>query len=339
MTVNPFLTFAKLRPAARSALTASAAALAMLSLLGVFGALWPVADLVNQLAPLWVAAALIGAGLSFVILPAGKRRHAVQGAFAATIVLQGALIVPEVLSAPPTAPAAGGPEISLITFNVWDRHGRSYQESIAYLAASGADVVVMIEANGDFMDEARPALNPLYPYRSQCISRPYCRVYIYSKLPFAERQMSVGFPAFMRAAANEFRLSDAPDAPRFRLIAAHLARPRPAAQQIEQYDTILQELDGGDRAATILAGDLNTAPWSFRLRRFDHQSGLTRITRAMPTWPARRFTRLRIPPLFAFAPIDHVYVGENWRVAEIRRGPNVGSDHYPVEARLIWAPR
>jgi endonuclease/exonuclease/phosphatase (EEP) superfamily protein YafD len=77
----------------------------------------------------------------------------------------------------------------------------------------------------------------------------------------------------------------------------------------------------------IIAGDFNSTPWSFALRRQDRLFGIERRTRALATWPART---LRSEAPFPFLPIDHVYAGKGWRTVSMQRGPRLGSDHYPV---------
>ena len=79
-------------------------------------------------------------------------------------------------------------------------------------------------------------------------------------------------------------------------------RPYPAARQAAQRTELLEVLAAGAPGDTILAGDLNSTPWSFALRTFDAASGLTRYDRAMPTWPATNWTRLRLPAPEAFDP-------------------------------------
>jgi len=90
----------------------------------------------------------------------------------------------------------------------------------------------------------------------------------------------------------------------------------------------------GDLAATearreIVAGDLNTTPWSHGFRqlvrlRSLRDSGVGRGVQA--TWNARRW----VPRI----PIDDVVVSPEVRVIDRRVGPDVGSDHRPVEATL-----
>jgi endonuclease/exonuclease/phosphatase (EEP) superfamily protein YafD len=89
----------------------------------------------------------------------------------------------------------------------------------------------------------------------------------------------------------------------------------------------------------IVAGDFNATPWSFALRRLDNVLPLQRRTHLVFSWPTpqRRFTDLGLKAP-AVAPIDHVYAGRDWRLVEVRRGPDIGSDHYPVVVTLALAP-
>lgn len=88
------------------------------------------------------------------------------------------------------------------------------------------------------------------------------------------------------------------------------------------------------RDRLILTGDFNATPWSAQLRGLDQGLGLTRRDRAIPTWPARVIGRDWPLPVL---PIDHVYAGPGWATVKVERGPNVGSDHYPLIVTLAPA--
>jgi len=130
---------------------------------------------------------------------------------------------------------------------------------------------------------------------------------------------------------GEFDIDGAP----LRLIAAHVARPNPPQRQQQEF-TALRQLIGADTSNVILAGDFNSTPWSFGLRRFDHGAGLQRYTRALPTWPAQAWTRFYLPAIAPFLPIDHAYSGANWRLVSLQRGRKTSSDHYPIEATFTY---
>ena len=40
---------------------------------------------------------------------------------------------------------------------------------------------------------------------------------------------------------------------------------------------------------------------------------------------------IAMPPIL---PIDHIYAGSDWRMTGLRRGPRLGSDHFPLVATL-----
>lgn len=77
----------------------------------------------------------------------------------------------------------------------------------------------------------------------------------------------------------------------------------------------------------IMAGDFNATPWSAGWSVVQ-AAGLVRATTLRPTYPAN----LLVP---AMVPIDHIAVSKHWSVIESHRGPNIGSDHFPVEAEMV----
>ena len=80
---------------------------------------------------------------------------------------------------------------------------------------------------------------------------------------------------------------------------------------------------------TVVAGDLNDVAWSYTTRLFRRVSGLLdpRIGRGLfATFPAAR-------PWLRF-PLDHVFHSPDLRLAGLRSGPRVGSDHLPIHAEF-----
>ena len=104
--------------------------------------------------------------------------------------------------------------------------------------------------------------------------------------------------------------------------------------------TLVAHLAGvGDVAAAsptpcIVAGDFNATPWSLPFRTLVARSGLvdTALGRGVQaTWNAR-YPAPRIP-------IDHILAPSGTRVVRRVVGPDIGSDHFPVEAELILPAR
>lgn len=80
----------------------------------------------------------------------------------------------------------------------------------------------------------------------------------------------------------------------------------------------------------VVIGDLNATPWSRPLRALRARTGLIDSLAGQgvqPSWPVGL-------PWVARIPIDHVYVTRDVAVLHRELGRDVGSDHYPVVARL-----
>lgn len=93
-------------------------------------------------------------------------------------------------------------------------------------------------------------------------------------------------------------------------------------------DTVAARLPVDD-VPTVVAGDLNTTPWSPVLRDFGRTTGLRSVRAgrgALPTWPS--WNRL------IGVPIDHVYLSDGFAVEDLSRVTVPGSDHYGLLVRL-----
>lgn len=296
-----------------------------------FAFFWAPLDLANQIAPFWMLLAVIGAAATLAI-PAGRERNGVRAAFALSIVALGAQIIPEFTRpiATVSSPPANAPRVRVVWLNT--QSGSAPEGVSEYLVNSGADFLVLAEYHAE--GGAIPAdLTSAYPYFSSCSEPHDCNVVLLSRhKPVAERRELSASDNGLRMVWTDFEIDGAP----LRLAGVHLQRPYPATRYEVLREELLAFLRESDEDNLILAGDFNAAPWSFALRRFDDESSLTRHDRAMPTWPAAPWTRLRLPAPEAFMPLDHVYSGSNWRLVSVRRGPRTGADHFPIEADFVW---
>jgi endonuclease/exonuclease/phosphatase (EEP) superfamily protein YafD len=85
----------------------------------------------------------------------------------------------------------------------------------------------------------------------------------------------------------------------------------------------------------VIVGDLNITPWSPYFQDMIAQSGLHSARQGYglyATWPSNNAW---FP---ALCPIDHILVTEDITVADLTRGPRIGSDHFPIWADLLIPP-
>jgi len=115
---------------------------------------------------------------------------------------------------------------------------------------------------------------------------------------------------------------------RVRILAEHPMPPLSRQYHAQRNQKLAARAADASASAlpTVLAGDLNATPWSSAFAGLAGK-GLRRASGITPSWPA-------IGRAFPGIPIDHVLVSSHWAVVSAERGPDLGSDHYPVLVRL-----
>jgi endonuclease/exonuclease/phosphatase (EEP) superfamily protein YafD len=126
----------------------------------------------------------------------------------------------------------------------------------------------------------------------------------------------------------------APDGRPIVLVTTHFDWPFPPGPQQAQRIHLAAQIHALPMDDMILAGDFNTTPWSFAMKRQDRWlAPLTRRTIAWFSWPAR-LDAFHQPWSLPILPIDHIYSGINWKSARLSRLRIPGSDHFATEALL-----
>ena len=242
---------------------------------------------------------------------------------------------------------SGAPLLKLVSYNLWYRN-EDPAATLAYLAHSGADVIGLVEATPRLKIALAP-LKVLYPHGIDCVSvDPSCEIMLLSKHPLrkpyagkidgrypyiAQGEIDWGGRAVTVAVAHlswplltpttainatmlEPPAPELPDLPR-------LAQARQAANLAAHVNKLPPDL--------VLMGDFNNASWSTIQIAFRKATGLDNRGTYLPSWPTFA------GPLFRL-PLDHVFLRGGLSLTDIRLGPNVGSDHLPVEAEVAVGP-
>ena len=280
-------------------------------------------DVLNHFAPLWLVGGLAALGLWLVLGRSGR----ITPALALLAVLSSAwLMAPELAASVRLGPVRPGDEtLKVLQFNVWDRNP-DLPGTVRWILAQDADFVVLEEARHPIIRD----LEAHYPYRTVCSGNTDCATTILSKRPPITREAN---PSLMAAWAT-YPSVDGP----ITVMGVHLDWPWPPGKQQTQSLELADLLERFPTKRTIVAGDFNSTPWSFSMRRQDRMFGLERRTRALFSWPARNTYGWRVWPPLPLLPIDHVYAGGAWRTLNVRRGPRLASDHYPVVVTLTDGP-
>jgi endonuclease/exonuclease/phosphatase (EEP) superfamily protein YafD len=206
--------------------------------------------------------------------------------------------------------------LTVLALNTWDKLDDA-RPIASYLATVPADVVVLSEfgeGKGPLLDDLKAA----YPYQASCARDWHCSLALLSRVPLEAsgvgRVTSEG-PDFIWARVGGS----------LTIVGTHVHRPSRNPwlheRQVLALAQFMRRIDG----AVVLAGDLNTSPWSNAFRRLRNVSGLVSASTLLPTWPV---WPLPLPQVA----LDHILVSSDLAVTAAGTGPAVGSDHLP-----IWA--
>jgi endonuclease/exonuclease/phosphatase (EEP) superfamily protein YafD len=227
------------------------------------------------------------------------------------------------------AAAAGGAPLRVVSINVLDSNPTPGRV-LDFVRDSGADLVVLVDAKSERWRGVLAALGDLYPHCVPDSWREGAPVILFSRQPVPAE--AVVHPA---AGADRpyvvARVAAARATPL--VVGVHPTSPKPtepedSRERNYQLDHIGATVEGV-AGPVIVAGDFNTTPWSPHFRDLLATTGLRDAGTGrgwLPTWPGQ------LGP--AGIPIDHVLVRGEVAVTGLRRGSDVGSDHYPLIADL-----
>lgn len=226
------------------------------------------------------------------------------------------LLLPRSAPCPP-----GAPGTRVIVWNMFQGNEQPVAAA-AWLAASGADALLLLEAKGS-MSGVVAALAPAFPHATDCHRRTRCSTWIAAAVePSAFHQLGrldVENRKGLSALAVELR-----DGPK--LVAVHLSRPWPTGRQETELAGLAIHAQG---AETVVAGDFNMTPHAPAFWNFLALTGLRLATPPSASWPAR-VAGIPFPPLLS---LDHILLGPGLG-ATVTLGAAHGSDHRPLIADI-----
>ena len=222
------------------------------------------------------------------------------------------------------APAAANPQIVTVNLNF---RLRSPAQVIDYLQKAQAEVIVLSEYTPAWAEVLEPALSA-WPHR---LSRPRTGPFglaVFSRRPFVSAQdLPLG-----ASGSENLRLVLPLAGREIELYAVHLfppTSPGRAAARNEQLATLASLLAETPDRPRVVTGDFNLSPFSPYFSALLQASGLTDARKKQGlhiTWPAS--------PLPLWIAIDHCLADPAAGVSHVQRGPDIGSDHFPLEISL-----
>jgi endonuclease/exonuclease/phosphatase (EEP) superfamily protein YafD len=224
------------------------------------------------------------------------------------------------------------PQICLLIANVLMTNRRP-QRLMALVREHRPDLLVTLESD-KWWESKLDELAADYPHSIKCPLDNLYGMHVYSRLPIEEPALRFliddGIPSIHARVAL-------PGAGPVELHFLHPTPPSPtendsSAQRDAELVLVGKDVASRD-APAIVCGDLNDVAWSRTTRLFRKVSRLLdpRRGRGMyNTFNARWF--------FMRWPLDHLFHSRHFTLADMRRLPDIHSDHFPVLVRLAYEP-
>lgn len=263
---------------------------------------------------------------------------AFMAAVGACVGWQGYHILPYTPLAPVTVQAARRPDgdatLRLLTTNV-QMENEQYDRWQRVVRGADPDVILAVEVD-DAWAHHLDTLEEAYPYVVRQPQDNYYGMMLLSRLKLID-------PTVRFLVQDDVpSIHTGVELPSGQRICLHGEHPRPPEPLRDQDATprdaelvvLGREIDEQEeQRPTIVAGDLNDVAWSHTTDLFVRLSGLLdpRKGRGLfNTFDAKK-------PLLRF-PLDHVFHSNEFKLVDLKRLVQVGSDHFPVCIELSYEP-
>jgi len=226
------------------------------------------------------------------------------------------------LTASPTAlsGARTADELVVASANIQYRNPDA-EALVDWLRKEPIDIVIVLEVARTHVGKLEALAE--YPHRRIVPDEGPFGIAVLSRHPLAEAKV-------IESAAGIPRIEALVQLPRgrVRVTALHPMPPLTTEDHFARNRLLRTQAEAAAASIepSVLAGDLNAAPWSSAFAGLADR-GLRRASGLAPTWPAAAADLIGIP-------IDHVLVTRQWRVVASRVGPDLDSDHLPVLVTL-----
>ncbi len=295
-----------------------AVGLAVVSLAAFLGRwVWWLDVLANFRAQYVVALAVLG--LIIMMSKWRKTGYAVLGVAAINLIV----VLPLYIGSP-AAISLDAPSMRVMSFNLLSTN-ESYSEVIEYISTIEPDLVLLHEASRPW-EVAMESAGLDYE-----IVRPRSEDLIFGTLVLVRSPdvdaVSFGFSATSpRAVELTFTPEGWPTS--VSALGTHALAPtdEERAGLRDAQVAFVGQWASGQTGAYFVAGDFNSTPWSWPVRRLLSSTGLLNSQIGFglqPSFSAETNLLLRVP-------IDHLFHSPALEVTDRQLGPSLGSDHFPL---------
>ncbi|MCM8533896.1 MAG: endonuclease/exonuclease/phosphatase family protein [Lentisphaeraceae bacterium] len=186
---------------------------------------------------------------------------------------------------------------------------------IDFIKSEGSDFVGLIEIDYGWENAILSKLSKIYPYNKSIHRSDNFGMMLLSKKPFESNVHKFQQIPFIEAKFGHYTV--------------WLAHPLPpiSKEYLKRRDLLLAELSTLIDPAknNLICGDFNAVPWAQTLTKLKDENSLKNCADGYGinnTWPAH----ISLPGI----QIDHFFISKHANIINFKRGPYLGSDHYPI---------
>ncbi|NJO77771.1 MAG: endonuclease/exonuclease/phosphatase family protein [Cyanobacteria bacterium RM1_2_2] len=207
---------------------------------------------------------------------------------------------------------------------------QNYADTLDLIQSTNPDLFAIVETNQNWLDQV--AMSGVFPYSIQSPNAGNFGVALYSKFPLKPVNVPT-LPASTVSRVQDYHVAATVEIDQTSVTFIAIHPPPPITAVLtnlrNQELQIVGDFVEKNPSATVILGDLNTTMWTTAYRQFEQHTNLKNARKGfgiLPTWTTR------LPLLFI--PIDHILIGSNFTVLDIKTGKNLGSDHLPLIVEL-----
>ena len=220
--------------------------------------------------------------------------------------------------------------LSLMITNVFEDNPNK-EGCVKEIQKANPDVVILLETN-KLWEQQTLELEAAYPYHVRVPLENTYGLLLYSKLELVNAQVKYLVEKDIPSIHTQLIL---PNGKAVQFYAVHPTPPVPGenirSTERDKELLLVADLAKACSMPVIVAGDLNDVAWSHTTELFLKMSGLLDPRRGRGF-----FNSFNAHYPFLRFPLDHAFTSKHFKLKEIRRLNNFGSDHFPIFLSLQY---
>jgi endonuclease/exonuclease/phosphatase (EEP) superfamily protein YafD len=232
----------------------------------------------------------------------------------------------------PADPALSDTGFGLMISNVY-QYNEDKNRLLKLIKARKPSLIVLSETDPSW-EEAMQDVYEEYPHRVVKILDNTYGIMLLSQFEITESEVRF---LVEDDVPSIFALVKLPSGNLFQLFCLHPTPPVPGentrSTERDKEILIVGRLAKKSPLPVVVTGDLNDVAWSYTNQLFQDISGLLD-----PRKGRGFFNTFHAQHRFFRYPLDHIFCSDDFRLQEIERLPDIGSDHFPIWVKLVYEP-